>query len=95
MTKNRIILPTERERKINYSYAWTGYHLDKTIEESDKRNSYFVSGWQFQEQTLQRLGINTPTVSSRKGVMAAFDKAHVSIVKEICAMQHREVKNGL
>ena len=89
MTENRIIIPTERERKINYSYAWTGYHLDKTIEESDKRNSYFVSGWQFQEQTLHRLGIN-PTVRSRKGVLAAFYKAHVEIVKAFCEMQYRE-----
>ena len=85
--QNRIIIPTERERKMNYSYAWTGYHLDKTIEESDKRNSYFVSGWQFQEQTLQRLGINTPTVSTRQSIIAAFYRAHVAIVKTICEMQ--------
>ena len=38
----RIIIPTETERKANYSYAWTGYDLDKTIEESDKRNSVSV-----------------------------------------------------
>ena len=48
-------------------------------------------GYQFTEQTLHRLGIN-PTVSSRKGVMAAFDKAHEALVLAICEIQHREVK---
>ena len=93
--QNRIIIPTERERKINYGYAWTGYRLDKTIEESEKRDSFFVSAWRFQEQTIARLGIKTPTVSTRQGIAAAFSKAHVAIVREICEMQYREVKNGL
>ncbi len=86
----RILLPTERERKQNYRYAWTGYGLDAAIEEASKRDSFFVSGYQFTEQTLHRLGIN-PTVSSRKGVMAAFDKAHEALVLAICEIQHREV----
>ena len=86
----RILLPTERERKQNYRYAWTGYGLDAAIEEASKRNSFFVSGFQFTEKTLRMLGIK-PTVSSRKGVMAAFDKAHEALVLAICEIQHREV----
>ena len=90
MAENRIIIPTETERKANYSYAWTGYDLDKTIEESDKRNSYFVNCWDFTEQTLQRLGIKFPPVSTRQGIRKAFLKAHEAIVREIVEMQWRE-----
>ena len=92
MTKKRIIIPTETERKANYSYAWTGYDLDKTIEESDKRNSYFVNCWDFTEQTLQRLGIKFPTVSTRQAISKAFSKAHEAIVREICDMQDRNAE---
>ena len=90
----RIILPTEREKKSLLFFAWQGNNLDPVIEEAEKRNSFFVNGFQFTEKTLRMLGIKS-TVSSRKGVMAAFDKAHEAIVLAICAMQHREVKNGL
>ena len=90
MTHNRIILPTESERKANYSYAWQGYGLHAAIEEADKCDSFFVNGWDFQEQTLQRLGINTPTVSTRQRIREAFSKAHDAIIVEICEMQWRE-----
>ena len=91
MTHNRIIIPTERERKANYSYAWTGYQLDAAIEESDKRNSYFVNCWDFTEQTIERLGINTPCkVSTRRRIREAFSKAHDAIIVEIVDMQWRE-----
>ena len=91
---NLIITPTESERKANYSYVWTGYRLDAAIEEADKRDSFFVSGWDFQEQTLQRLGIDTPTaaVSTRQRIRKAFRKAHDSIISEIVEMQWRERK---
>ena len=95
MAENRIIIPTERERKANYSYAWTGYRLDPVIEEADKRDSFFVSGWAFQEQTLQRLRLIFSPVSTRQRIRRAFNKAHEAIVREICDMQDREVKNGL
>ena len=90
--QNRIIIPNERERKANYSYAWTGYRLDPVIEEAEKRDSFFVSGFHFTQQTIERLGIKTPTVSTQQGIAAAFYKAHVAIVREICEMQYREVK---
>ena len=90
MTHNRIIIPTERERKANYSYAWTGYRLDAAIEVADKRDSFFVSGWDFQEQTLQRLGINTATASTRQRIRKAFSKAHDALISEIVEMQWRE-----
>ena len=86
----RILLPTERERKINYGYAWTGYKLDAAIEEAEKRNSFFVSGYQFTEKTLRMLGIKS-TVSNRANIIAAFDKANEAIVIEICEMENREV----
>lgn len=90
MTDNRILLPTERERKINYSYAWKGYGLDASIEEAEKRNSFFVSGFQFTEKTLRMLGIK-PTVSTRQGINAAFDRANEAIAIAICEIQNREV----
>ena len=90
MTDNRILLPTERERKINYSYAWKGYGLDASIEEAEKRNSFFVSGFQFTEQTLHRMGIK-PTLTNRANINAAFFKAHEAIVIAICDMENREV----
>ena len=91
MTHNRIIIPTKNERKANYSYAWTGYQLDAAIEEADKRDSFFVNGSDFQEQTLHRLGINTPTGDrSRQRIRKAFSKAHDAIIVEIVEMQWRE-----
>ena len=90
MTENRVIIPTENERKANYSYAWTGYQLDAAIEEADKRDSFFVNGWDFQEQTLHMLGINTPSVSTRQRIRKAFSKAHDAIIREIVEMQWRE-----
>ena len=86
----RIIIPTERERKANYSYAWTGYRLDPVIEEADKRDSFFVNCWDFTDQTLQRLRIKFPPVSTRQGIRKAFFKAHDAIVREIVEMQWRE-----
>ena len=90
MTHNRIIIPTVCERTANYSYAWTGYDLDKSIEAADARDSFFVSAWRFQEQTIARLGIDTPTVSTRQRIREAFSKAHDAIIVEICEMQWRE-----
>ena len=90
MTENRIIIPTERERKANYKFTWTGYKLDAAIEEAEKRNSFFVSGYQFTEKTLRMLGIKS-TVSNRANIIAAFDKANEAIVIEICEMENREV----
>ena len=88
----RIIIPTERERKANYSYAWTGYRLDPVIEEAEMQRSFHVSGWQFTQQTIERLGIRYPNISTRQGIIKAFSKAHEAIVKEICEMHFREVK---
>ena len=90
--REQIIIPTERERKANYSYVWTGYRLDAAIEEADKRDSFFVSGWDFQEHTLQRFGIDTPTVSTRQRIRKAFSKAHDAIICEVVEMQWRERK---
>ena len=87
---NQIIIPTDREKKANYSYAWQGYGLHADIEEADKRDSFFVNGWDFQEQTLARLGIDTPTVSTRQRIREAFSKAHDEIIVEIVEMQWRE-----
>ena len=86
----RIILPTESETKSLLFFAWTGNGLDAAIEEAEKRNSFFVSGFQFTEQTLQRLGIKS-TLTNRANVNAAFSKAHEAIVIEICEMENREV----
>ena len=71
---NLIITPTEREKKSLLFFAWQGNKLDPVIEEMEKRNSFFVSGCQFTEQTLQRLGIN-PTLQARANINAAFSKA--------------------
>ena len=90
MTHNRIIIPTEREKKSLLFFAWQGNKLDPVIEEAEKRNSFFVSGYQFTEQTLHRLGIN-PTLTNRANINAAFSKAHEAIVIEICEMENREV----
>ena len=89
--QNRIILPTDSEKKSLLFFAWQGNALDNQIEEAEKRNSFFVSGSQFTEQTLQRLGINTPTVSTRQSINAAFFKAHEALVIAICEMENREV----
>ena len=82
----RIITPTDKEQKLFLTFAWTGNGLDAAIEEAEKRNSFFVSGYQFTEQTLQRMGVN-PTRRSRKAVLDAFYRAHVAIVTAICEMQ--------
>ena len=86
----RIIIPTEIEKKSLLFFAWQGNKLDPVIEESEKRNSFFVSGFQFTEQTLQRLGIK-PTLTNRANINAAFFKAHEAIIIEICEMENREV----
>ena len=90
MTENRIITPTDKERKLFLTFAWTGNALDNQIEEAEKRNSFFVSGFQFTEQTLHRMGIK-PTLTNRANINAAFFKAHEAIVIAICDMENREV----
>ena len=87
MTENTIITPTDKERKLFLTFAWTGNGLDASIEEAEKRNSFFVSGFQFTEQTLARMGIK-PSRRSRKAVLDAFYKAHFAIVTAICEMQN-------
>ena len=86
----RIIIPTEREKKSLLFFAWQGNALDNQIEEAEKRNSFFVSGFQFTEQTLRMLGVES-TLTNRANVNAAFSKAHEAIVIEICEMENREV----
>ena len=86
----RIIIPTEREKKSLLFFAWQGNALDNQIEEAEKRNSFFVSGFQFTEQTLRMLGVES-TLTNRANVNAAFSKAHEEIVIEICEMENREV----
>ena len=90
MTHNRIIIPTEREKKSLLFFAWQGNKLDPVIEEAEKRNSFFVSGYQFTDRTLRMLGIK-PTLTNRANINAAFSKAHDLIVIEICEMENREV----
>ena len=87
----RIILPTEREKKSLLFFAWQGNAMDNQIEEAEKRNSFFVNGFQFTEQTLQRLGIKS-TLTNRANINAAFSKAHEAIVVSICEMENRAVK---
>ena len=70
----RIIIPTERERKANYSYAWTGYHrLDPAaIEEADKRESFFVNGWDFTELSRRcTCWVSTPRPAVTPGIAYA------------------------
>ena len=86
----RIILPTESETKSLLFFAWQGNAMDNQIEEAEKRNSFFVNGFQFTEQTLHRMGIN-PTLTNRANINAAFSKAHEAIVIAICEMENREV----
>ena len=92
MTHNRIITPTEREKKAILTFAWTGNKLDPVIEAAEKRDSFFVSGWDFTEQTMHRLGIKVATVSNRQRIRDAFSKANEAIVREIVEMQWRERK---
>ena len=84
--ENRIITPTDKEQKLFLTFAWQGNALDNTIEAAETRNSFFVSGYQFTEQTLQRMGVK-PTRSNRKAVLDAFYKAHCAIITAICDMQ--------
>ena len=90
MTHNRILIPTEREKKSLLFFAWQGNKLDPVIEEAEKRNSFFVSGNQFTEKTLRMLGVES-TLANRANINAAFSKAHEAIVILICEMQNREV----
>ena len=90
MTLNRIITPTDREKKAILTFAWTGNALDPTIESAEKRNSFFISGWDFTEQTLDRLGIKVAKFGERQQIRNAFRKANEAIVREIVEMQWRE-----
>ena len=84
-----IHLPTERERNAILTFAWIGNELDPAIEASEMHNSFFVSGWDFTEATLNRLGIKVAKASSRERIRKAFYKAHEAIVKEFVDMKHR------
>ena len=77
-----IHIPTPRERKKNFSWAWSGNNLDPQIEAAEMQQSFFVSGFRFTESTLERLGIRIPLYSQRERIRKAFDKANAEIVRE-------------